>query len=335
MERNRVNLKAIAQKAGVDVSTVSRALNGSPRVKPDTRERIKELAEEMGYFPNALARGLVTSKSKTIGVVTPSIKNPYYASVLASAETVLTNAGYSLLLGVSHYSQKDELEIINLFLSRSVDGLILFSGEYSGIASLWKNATNSPMVLVDRRSDDHQVDIVTCDVTLGVKLVVDHLADLGHKRIAYITNTVTSEERTHAFHRFTAEKGLNCEGLFACTEERYEPGGYEGACELLKRKDRPTAIFCANDYMAIGAMKALKESGLSVPEDVSVVGFDDSTLLNYLFNSLTTVRQPKQQLGERAASILLGRLAGTDSVFYQQVVLTPELVIRNSTAAPG
>ncbi len=335
MEKRRVNLKRIAQKAGVDVSTVSRALSGSSRVKTETREQIVRLAQELDYRPNALARGLVTSRTRTIGIVVPEIKNAFYAGILTAAEQTLTQAGYSMLLGLSHYAAAEEKNCLDLFLSRSVDGLIVFSGELPQLVDYWRRATDSPLVMMDYKFDAMQTDVVTCDNARGVELGVEHLTALGHRDIAFVTDEVTAGIRLNAFLAAMSARGLNGGGHVLCSPVKYEQGGYEAAMQLMSADSPPTAIFCMNDYMALGALKALSDLDLSVPEDVSVVGFDDSTLLDYLVQSLTTVRQPKYSMGEKAAAILLSRIGEQERKNHpepiQKLLLQPELVVRGTT----
>ena len=334
MDASRITIKTLAKLAGVDVSTISRALNDSPRVKPETIKRIKDLANEVKYYPNTLAQGLVTSKTKTIGVVIPRIENAYYAEIFAGIEQVLAVKGYTLLLGISHYSKKQEAEVIELFLSRNVDGVILLSGINPGSVTVWKNASRAPIVLIDQDIYLHDVDSVACDIINGVGLAVDHLVSLGHQEIAYINDNVTSETRYNAFRKKMAGLGMKNEPHYVRSDFMYEKGGYEGAVELMKYENKPTAIFCANDYMAIGALKALEDIGLKVPEDISVVGFDDSYMLNYLLKSLTTVRQPKEELGRRAAMVLLERISeGAGNIMIEHILLKPELIVRNSTGS--
>ena len=335
IEKRWVNLKEIAQKAGVNVSTVSRALNGSNRVKSETRDAITRLARDLGYRPNALARGLVTCRTRSIGIVVPEIKNAFYAEILTAAEYTLTRAGYSMLLGLSHYAASEEKMCLDLFLTRSVDGLVVFSGVLPGIADYWMRATDSPMIMIDNKYDSPQTDVVACDHARGVKLGVEHLTGLGHREIAFVTDEVTIETRYDAFLSSMAEKGLDGERHIVRSSIKYERGGYEAAEKLFSGASTPTAIFCMNDYMALGAIKALADQGLSSPEDVSVMGFDDSTLLEYLTQSLTTIRQSKRIMGETAADILLERIGERENIGQpspvRRLLLQPELVVRGTT----
>lgn len=339
MEQNvskaqRVTLKLIAERAGVDVSTVSRALSGSKRVKSETMEEIQKLAHQLNYRPNELARGLVTQKTSTVGVIVPEVSNSFYSGVLMSIEKELTAGGYSMILGLSHYRTETEQHCLDLFLSKRVDGLISFStillgqGEYSGLGS------TVPAVLVDFKDSAQDVDLVASDNAYGVQLAVDHLVALGHQKIAFVTDDVTTGARLRAFQAHTQRHGLECSQFVVQVEKKYEEGGYSSIGRLFQGGELPTAVFFANDYMALGGLKALEERGFSVPGDVSVIGFDDSTLLDYLVRSITTVRQPKHLLGERAAKLLLRRMeeAGEGiSGPRERVIITPELIVRDST----
>lgn len=324
----KVTLKYIAERAGVDVSTVSRALNGSKRVKIETRDEICQIANELQYRPNELARGLVTHKTRTVGVIVPEVSNSFYSGVLMSIEKELTACGYAMILGLSHYQPETERHCLDLFLSKRVDGLISFSTMICGVG------TTVPAVLVDFKDSANDMDLVASDNAYGVQLAVDHLVSLGHKRIAYVTDDVTTGARLRAFQEKTQKHGLLCDQYIVETKKKYEEGGYNSIEKLFQKDPAPTAVFFANDYMALGGLKALEERGLRVPNDVSVIGFDDSTMLDYLLRSITTIKQPKHFLGERAAKLLIQRMheaeVGTSSP-RERVIITPELVVRDST----
>lgn len=338
MANRRVGIRQIAEMANVDISTVSRALSGSNRVNPKTRQYILGIANEMHYKPNALARGLVCGKTQSVGIIVPEISNTFYVDVVSSLEKVLSGEGYSILLGLSHYDAAAERECVNLFETKMVDGMILFSGnenEKTRESSL--KGLNIPLVIMDYGIGVQNADVVASNHIIGVKLGVDYLVEtLGHRRIAFVTDNVTTTEREDAFRIYTKERGLKTDQFIIRTTEKYEKGGYEAVQLLFDAPDTPTAIFCTNDYKAIGVMKALKDRGLRIPEDVSVMGFDDATLLNYLDCPLTTIRQHKHRLGEEAGRILLQRMNsdreddGQDDSFVN-ITIRPELVIRSST----
>lgn len=330
MGEERTTMKSIAEKAGVDVSTVSRALSGNKRIKTETREEINRLARKLNYRPNELARGLVTQKTSTIGVIVPEISNSFYAGVLMSIEKVLSAEGYSMILGLSHYQTEMERHYLDLFISKRVDGLICFSNILIGDAS-YPQLASYPAVLVDFKDSVQNVDLVASDNHYGVRLALEHLISLGHKKIAFVTDDMTTSARLQAYRAYMGQHGLICDPFIVYAKQHYEEGGYHSIQTLLSLQERPTAVLFTNDYMALGALKAAKEQNVSVPEDISVVGFDDSTLLDYLIHSITTVRQPKHLLGERAARLLLQRIEGGMDHPKERVIITPELIVRNST----
>lgn len=332
---SKVTIKQIAQMANVDVSTVSRALSGSNRVKYETRQEILEIAEKLNYRPNSLARSLVNGKTQSIGVVLPEISNSFYAGVISSLEKVMVAAGYSILLGLSHYDSDIENSCLELFDAKMVDGIVIFSGISE---RLWTEDCNkrlrAPVVMLDYGADESRADIVASDHIAGVRLGVEYLVGLGHKRIAFVTDDVTTNERLEAFVDSTCRHGLNVSDYIIRSEIKYELGGYETVQRLFSGENPPTAVFCANDYIGIGVMKGLFERGLRIPEDVSVMGFDDSTLMNYLQCPLTTIRQHKHRLGEEAGKLLLKRMLEIErgeKTPYTRITIQPELVVRSST----
>lgn len=323
MEWKRVTMKSIASVAGVDVSTVSRALSGSPRVRQETGDSIRRLAEEL-YVRSAGA-----ASDKTVGVLLPEVDNAFYTEILSALEERLAEAGYSVLLGLTHYQPSTRRQCLDLLLSQSVDGVIFFSTVLPGHPKL---RAGLPAVLVDFQDSSAPVDTITADNSYGIKLAVDYLVSLGHQTIAFLADQVTVPERVQTFEQETKIQGFRCPEAIIRTDARFEAGGMEGIEQLLRRGIVPTAVLCANDAMALGAIKALNAQRLSVPRDVSVMGYDDSAHLDYLPQSITTVRQPKQLLGEQAANLLMRRIREPEGP-PEKIVVRPELVIRKSTAA--
>lgn len=334
MSAQKVGLKKIAELAGVDVSTVSRSLSGSERVSEETRKAVQKIADELCYKPNGFARGLVVGKSLSVGVILPEIINSFYAGVISSLEKVFTEAGYSIILGLSHSDAETELKCVKLFETKMVDGMILFSGNMKGKKGSYSDV-KIPIVVMDYTEDAQNVDVVATNHIMGVKMGLDYLSGLGHKRIAFVTDDVTTSERMNTFKTYSHDLGFNNDDYIVLSTVRYEKGGYEAVRELFGKETRPTAVFCANDYMAIGAMKALNDMNLRVPEDVSVMGFDDAVLLNYLNCPLTTICQHKDMLGEEAGRLLLNRMKSSteakDASPLMNIIIRPELVVREST----
>jgi LacI family transcriptional regulator len=328
-----ISMKELAKLACVDVSTVSRALSDSPKVKPETKEAIKKLAEQHRYVPDDLARGLVGKQTFTIGVIIPEFINTFYAEMIEGMEKVLSEKGYTILFGKSGFSLRSEIEYFNTFLRKRVDGVIAcsISGEF--LKHTRKMNRSLPLVLADTYATDTEFDIVTIDNAYGVQCVIDHLVQLGHKNIGFIGDKIITGERLNAYRKALSYVGISTgEKYIKIGSECYEQGGYLRMHELLAMAVRPTAVFAATDNMAIGAMHAAFEVGLQIPEDVSVVGFDDIMVSSYMEVPLTTVIQPKFEIGRISATLLLNRIADKSSKFKQQIILKPEMVIRQTTA---
>lgn len=329
-----INLKQLAELAGVDVSTVSRALNDSERVKPQTKAYIKSLAEKHHYVPNDMARSLVGKKNDTIGVLVPELINTFYAEVIEGIETACGERGYSLMFGKSRFNDGEEIKLIDLFMRRRVDGIILCSSTRKAVDHLRKLKRSVPVVITDTFEACADMDVVTIDHEYGVGGVIDHFLALGHREFGYIGDSKITPMRLDAFRRGLAERGAALqERRIFIGEERYEEGGYRRMAELLAQPDRPTAVFVGTDNLAIGAVRAARESGLRVPDDMSVVGFDDIIASAYAEVPLTTVLQPKQEMGRLAGQLLLARMDGEAAAGFRQVVLKPELIVRQSTGA--
>lgn len=329
-----VTLRDIAIKAGTDISTVSRALNESPRVKDATRNFIKSIAQEMGYMPDEIARGLAGKKTNTIGIIVPEIINTFYAEIIDSIEEKLVQEGYSIILGKSNFDKDKEDSYIELFIRKRVDGIII-SSHACPCNLLDQVRKKMPIVLVDTYEYDMDFDRINVDNMYGAKLAVEHLLQLGHKRIGFISDNITTAGRLEGYREALSAYGLPVEdSLMQYGETRFEDGGYRRMQTLLRLKEPPTAVFCVNDSIAIGAMRAVSDEGLKVPLDISVIGFDDIRVSAFLNTPLTTVRQPKGEIGNMAASMILQKLKGNKSSFVQHITLKPELVVRKTTAAP-
>lgn len=332
MDKNIPTIKMIAKMACVDVSTVSRALNNSEKVKPETRERIKALARKLNYRPNEVARCLVGKKTNTVGVIVPELLNSFYAEIVSAIEQYFIDEGYSIILGTSDYNPEKEGKYTDLFIKKRVEGIILAAHckPYSKKDII--KALSIPMVFIENYQNTGICSSVNVDNVYGAKLAVEHLKKLGHSRIGFIGDTVTNAERLEGYMLAMNEffGGYN-EDCICVDDVRFEEGGYSKMKKLLDRKPLPTAVFCVNDYFVIGAIKAVKESGLSVPDDISIVGFDDLRGITYTDIPATTIRQPKGELGKMAASILLETIKNPDNPVIKDIILKPELVVRKST----
>jgi DNA-binding LacI/PurR family transcriptional regulator len=322
----------VARRAGVSRALVSLVMRGSPKVSEARRQAVLLAAEELGYRPNALAARLASRQSRSIGVVLVQLLNPLFPETLRGVEEEAETVGFGVLLKAGVELDLDaERKAINDHLAHRVDGLVLVSTRLPA-AELRELAARVPLVTVFRRVPG--VDAVLTDERHGGQLVMEHLLELGHVRIGHIDsgNNPGSRIRRNAYIEGMTAHGL--ESLIRITNGSYtEPGGRAAAEEQLSARERPTAIFAANDLSAVGAMGAARDRGLSIPTDISVAGFDNIMLGGYGYLSLTSVNQPCGEMGAEAVKLLLGRL-GRPSGRARQIELKPELVVRRSTGAP-
>lgn len=331
----------VARRAGVDVSTVSRALNErTARVlRPETVERVVRAATALGYRPNVLARGLRTQRSLTIGMVLPDLTNPFFPPIVRGAEAVLDAAGYTLILASTDHDPDRERRVLHSLLGRQVDGLLLAAsrldeppGELSAPVP-----EGMPVVLLNRTGPPDMPTVVADDAG-GVAAVVAHLRRLGHEQVGSVAgpqHTSTGRARLQGFREACEAAGSWHPGLVECAEVYWVEAGHRACARLLERLPDLTAVFAANDLLAVGCLRALRERGAAVPADVSVVGFNDMMLVDLIEPALTTVHVPQHEIGRQAALMMLRRLAGdpaaADAGGSPRMVLPATLVVRRST----
>ena len=329
-----VTLAMVASAAGVSASTVSRVLNGTAVVSPDKKAAIDAAIASLGFVPNPVARGLAGGRTLSVGVVTQAIDSPFYGGSLRGIEDVLDAAGYSPLFVSGHWNAGVEARCIDVLRSRRVDGIVVLTGRLSD-AALRDCAKALPMVVTGRTLKARNLVALNFDHFTGARLATEHLLALGHRRIAFITGDPShpdaiDRERGYlaalAAAGVSANPGLTVPGLFT------EDSGQLAVNRLLDGRERFTAIFAANDQMAQGACLGLQRRGLRVPQDVSVVGFDDLAASRYTQPPLTTVHHPAYDLGRLAATAMLQLLRGEPAVV---TVPPPQLVIRESTQPPA
>ena len=327
MSRPRPTIHDVAREARASIATVSRALNGGV-VSAAARGRIEDAVARLGYRRNDVARGLVTGRSGLIGVVLPDLIGPLYAHMARGIEDVLEEHGMHAMLVTDHLEPNAERRAIELLRARQVDGLVLIGSRLEP-ADLREAAGSVPIAHVQRDGPDDASPQVRLDDAAGVRAAVEHLAAAGHRRIAHLAGTRRDGvERREAFLAAMAEGGLEpgpiVDGGF--TEE-----GGEAAAEVVLDDPNVTAVFCASDRMAVGLLHNAQRRGIAVPDDLSVVGFDDLTWARYLCPPLTTVRQPGREMGRAAARLVLH---GAPDPSAPVLRVTPTLVVRASTAAP-
>ncbi len=338
-----VTIKDIAKAAGVSHPTVSRALNDHPGISAATKERIKKLAEEMGYVPNASARGLKTSRSRALGVIMRQIDDPFWSEVLDGVDSVLHPAGYSLFIASTHMERQREKDVVQAMVQRGVDGVILLAPQFSDEQCHALKNYGLPMVMVNNEGAGECQYLIFNDDEYGARLVTHYLIDLGHRRIAYLGNRMGGMTDTNRLAGFAAE--MKSAGLDVPDDYIYHvpagnpAGGREGAEYLMTLRELPTAIVCYNDFLAAGVYNLLLEKGLRIPEDVSVTGFDNISIAAYLTPPLTTLHQFKFEMGRGAAEmmleVLIKKQQDEGQFSNRSVSIKGILYIRESTAAPA
>lgn len=330
-----VTIHDVAIRAGVSATTVSHVVNGTRPVSSDLSGRVQLALRDLDYQPNALARSLRRKQSHTIGLIVPDNSNPFFAEMAHAVESAAYGNGHTVFLCNSDDDAQREAVYLDLLLTRQVDGIVLVAAANSGEIMRALVAKGLPLVVVDRELPNPAHDCVLTDHEAGGYVATEHLAQLGHKRIACIagpTDLGSSAGRVAGYRAALRAAGLGAEAGLVVRGDFRDHSGYLAAQKLLKRNHPPTAIFACNDLMAIGAMAAVRDAGLSVPEDVSVVGFDDIHLAGYLNPPLTTVAQPMSELGRVAAELLLQRLADR-SLPPRRVMLRSRLMVRRTTAS--
>ena len=345
MSDERTTIRELARLSGVSIGTVSRALNGYADVRPETRERIMRLAEELEYTPSASARTLVTQRSHVVGVFLdtgeghPDLQHPFFHEVLAGVKDTAGAAGFDLLLFASEQPGNGygPHSYIKRCRHHNVDGVVLMGVDHDDDEVRRLANSTIPCVGVDVELGGRDCSFAASDNVQGSLLAVRHLAELGHRRIATIAGPVETRpglDRLRGYREGLAAAGLAFRDEYVTGGDFYVESGERAAAELLALAEPPTAIVAAADLMAVGAMRAAAAAGLRVPDDVSVVGFDDILLAAHLQPGLTTLRQDKAGIGAAAASLLLARIAG-DAEAPDEAILPVELIVRGTTAAPS
>lgn len=328
-------MRDVAAAAGVSVTTVSHVINGTRFVSEDLRNRVLEAMEELDYRPNILARGLRVGKTNTIGLIVPDNSNPFFAEVSRVVEDVGFDSGYSVILCNSDGNLDKELTYIAVLVAKQVDGIIFIAS--SSQSEHLRLLTNEkiPVVVADREMPDLDVDLVLVDNSRGGYEATKYLLELGHRRIGCITgpsDITPSAERINAYRQALSEFNVPFEENLVVRGDFQFEGGKRAMSQLLALPKVPSAVFICNDVMAIGAMGSIRSAGLRIPEDISIVGFDDIDQASATWPPLTTVAQPIEQMARIATELLIGRLAGSVDPERKRMVLEARLVIRSSCA---
>ncbi|NOX62198.1 MAG: LacI family transcriptional regulator [Chloroflexi bacterium] len=335
----RVTIKDIAQAAGVSVTTVSNVLNHRfDAMTEQTLERVVTAMNELGYRPNLMARGLVTRRTATIGVIIAEIETPLFLQALSFMEPIAREAGYNLLISKAR-TEEDEQQAIKVLTAKQVDGLIFLSvSQYTEDEHLNElRQLDIPTVLVNRATLHNDFDHINWDDVDGMEQATEHLIRLGHRHIAHLRGPLSRQggaNRLEGYRRALERHGLSYR------EEYVRPGDYtltpeqwqRSTLELLELSPRPTALIASDDIVAAVAMKAIHEAGLHAPDDMAIIGFDDQYFCQYLHPALTTVRIPFLEAGQRAVELVLERIA-TQRTEAKHIRLPCSLIVRESCGA--
>lgn len=334
-----VTIKDIAKEAGVSKSTVSRALNNQSRISPETKKKILEIAKKMNYRHNKLATSLRSNKSMVIGLIFPGfMAGHFYAEIFHGIESYCTEQGFGVLIGSSYGLSDKEEELIKILQERRVDGII--SAPTRGVdLELYKQLQkeNVPFIFIDKYLPEIKADQIVIDNKYGAYLAVKHLIERGHRRIAFLSGPeypcTTIEERFLGYESALSENGISYRKVIKTDNNVYNQreSGYKAVKGFLQTSEEVTAIFAINDSIAIGAIRAIKESGLKILEDIALVGFNDDDISSYFEKSLTTVSVPKFEMGRKAAQLLINRIKGLEQGEVKKIALEPKLVIRQTS----
>lgn len=332
----KVTIKDIAQKANVSPITVSRALNDKQDISPNTKKRIIEIANDLGYFPNMLARSLKSKKSKTLGVILRDISDSFYAEILQGISLEATREGYQLILSISSRSGVDlelECKTLKMLLEKQVDGLLIIPEHENPRYFSYLQKIHTPFVLLNRIPKRVQCDYVTTDQNEGSRLAMNHFLASGRKNIAYLVRrplSGTVRTRMAACANTLLDHGLNKEMIQVVKCDDTLAAAYEQTLLTLKQCPAVDGIYAWDDVMAMGAIKAAIELGYKIPEEIGIIGYDDIELAKFYNPALTTVRQNMQRIGRTAAEILINKI-NTGVLFAdQRIIFKPELVIRGT-----
>ncbi len=330
-------LADVAQSAGVSMMTASRALNGRSGVAQNTKKRVLAKARELGYVANMSARSLVGGRMNVLGLVVPDLVTQFVGEVAASSSEAAEKLGFDLLIYTT--SRKVDLESARIKVLKNglVDGILAILPRNP--ANILGDLTNSgmPVVIIDSRGSSINLPTIAVENYNGARYAVEHLIALGHKRIGFLAgaeDVECSKDRLRGYREGLLNAGLAFDQNLVRPGNFRQPTGFQAALELLRLPNPPTAIFAANDLTAFGAMEAIKEVGLRVPHDVSVIGFDDIQMATQVHPALTTVKQPLHQMGISAVNLLVSMISGITPV-SQRISLPTELIVRSSTAAPS
>ncbi len=325
----------VAKEAGVSPMTVSRVINGKRGVKPETREKVLKAIEKLGYTPNSLARSFVLQKTHTIGLIISDITNPFFTTLARGVEDTAMGKNYSVILCNTDEKPEKEQIYLEVLARKRIDGILLASstGKKSTLKTIFLR--NIPLVLIDRKIEGlDNVDVVKGDNVFGAYLLIKNLIDLGHRRIGIILgykHISTFYERLEGYKKALMEANLPIDDTLIKFGKPSKDSGFKLTMELLNMPNPPTAIFGGNNFISIGVMIAIRELGLKIPDDISLVSFDDIEVMSQVYPFLTVISQPAYSMGVIATELLIRRIEDKDKIKEKrEIILKPELIIRES-----
>ncbi len=337
MSPSNTTIRDVARLSGVSPMTVSRVINDSERVSPETRKRVEEAISELGYVPSRLARGLSRQRTGTLAVIVPDVANPFFTAVVRAAEEVARRADYQVILCDTRADLNVERDVIDELIAHRAEGIVIAPVSDRSVTQLRRLAEfGVPFVLIDRTIPGVDCDVVLGDSSGGARQLVEHLISLGHRRIGFIVESddvSTARDRRRGYEAALSAAGIALDPALVAHAAPDPSGGSAGMGRLLELEERPTAVFTVNNLVALGAIEAVREAGLEVPDDVALVCFDDIEYASRLYPFLTAMEQPAQTFGTLGTQLLLERIEGRGPERRHEVVLPGEFIIRKSCGA--
>lgn len=333
-----VTIKDISQKAGLSEATVSRVINKSPLVKPETKEKVEKIIDELNYFPDMIARGMRSKRTNSIGLILADITNPFYAETAKKIIEIANRKDYSIILCNTNNDLHEQQKYVDILMQRKVDGIIFASVQWKDQTLQKVIAHSIPHMLYNRITSNYRMlNYVTLDNEMGAFLAIQHLYKLGHRKIALISGPQlfsTARERAIGYIKALDHFDMNYDSKYVVQGKYRSKQSYDAAKRLFSMKDSPTAIFASNDLMALSTIDAIFSLGLKIPEDVSIVGFDDIEMSGHSAIQLTTISQNRNMMAEIAIETICKLILKDNIQEPTQIILKPILSVRKTTGEP-
>ena len=329
-----MNIKEVADRASVSTATVSRTLNGSSLVKPRTADKVWRVIRELGYYPSTQARALVSGRSRMLGLIISDIVNPFFPELVKSFEFAATHRGYEVIVANTDYSPERMTTCVRRMIERQVDGVAIITSEIERHLIVELSRRKLPIVFLDVGKLKPLISNISVDYAKGIREAAQHIVSLGHKRIGFISGPDTLQSartRRSAFLKCISDCGIKDQQRIVVEGNHKVDGGDTAMAQMLSMSEPPTAVLASNDLTAIGALRAITRTGLRIPDDISLVGFDDIELCQCTQPPLTTVRLSRAELGQKAFDALYRHLEG-ECAGGEEIKVSTKLVLRQSTA---